>query len=723
MKSKKSIAAVLTAATIAFSGMGGTFAYASVFADINNLPWSGAAQYIDEAYNLGLMAGYNENGKLYCKAKNNVTYCEATQLMYAIMSKYTGTSVSSTVVSKWTNVMASKNIPSWAYSAVAYGLENSILSQNDISIFMSSATTQNNARREDVAVIFGKALSKIYSLASNPTLSYADKSSVATTSIPYIELLNRLNIMIGDTNNKFNPKVNINRAEMAVLVSKTYSTIKNGQTSSNSSTTSGTVTQYAGKVTAKTSTGSGYTISITSNGKTSSFTATTATTVTNGTSSVALSTLQTGDNIVAVCNGNTATTIIILESGSETVSKTVKGNINTVSETRIAIKTSSGTDKYDINSSATVTIEGSSSTLANLVRKFDGGTNFTATVSLNSNNEAIKIEAVEGSTNDSELDDDAIQSIGSSYIKLANGKKLYLPDDTDDITVKIDSSKSDFDELKNEYKNLDDDEQMIVDDYDLDKNDELETIKVSISEKKTSSSSDAKGIVKAITESKVTLVSGTKYYFADEDDIDKLTFDGDTYKASKLDEFVSDIDSSKKNVYIELTLKSSKIVKAVATSCTSIDDEEIESVTTSSNKIKIDGDTYKYTSSTTVDIVDGNGKITTMAKLEAAIDDDDKTITATVVLDGDDVVISVIGYVSKIGETKVKAFNYSSTVSSCYLTLNNSNKTIKYYFDSGFTKSDLSDINDTYENNEDDGDDTTVTLKLDEEGKITKITI
>ena len=102
-----------------------------------------AAQYIDEAYNLGLMAGYVENGQRYCKPNNNVTYCEAVQLMYAIMSSYTGTSVSSSVVTKWTSTMVSANIPSWAYNAVAYALENSILSTKDISIFMASSSTQN----------------------------------------------------------------------------------------------------------------------------------------------------------------------------------------------------------------------------------------------------------------------------------------------------------------------------------------------------------------------------------------------------------------------------------------------------------------------------------------------------------------------------------------------------------------------------------------------------
>ena len=87
---KKSILAVAAAAAMAISSVGTVPAYAaSVFADINNLPWAGAATYIEEAYNQGLMAGYVENGKRYCKAKNNVTYdfvqimlCKASLIFY-----------------------------------------------------------------------------------------------------------------------------------------------------------------------------------------------------------------------------------------------------------------------------------------------------------------------------------------------------------------------------------------------------------------------------------------------------------------------------------------------------------------------------------------------------------------------------------------------------------------------------------------------------------------
>ena len=717
---KKSFLAIFSAAAIAVSGIGGTTAYASVFADINNVPWSGAEKYIDEAYNLGLMAGYVENGQRYCKAKNNVTYCEAVQLMYAIMSGYSGTTVSSSVVSKWTSTMAANNIPSWAYNAVAYALENSILSKNDISIFMSSSSAQNNARREDVAVIFGKALSKVYTLASNPTIPYKDKDKVATTSVPYLELLNRLNIMVGDSNNNFNPKVNINRAEMSVLVTKTYNTLK-GSGSNNKPSTG--VVQYSGKVTEKTSSGSGYTISVVGNGVTNKFTANASTKVTNGSGDSSLSKISTGDSIVAVCNNGVASTIIIMSEGSS-VESTKKGTINSISESKISLRDGSKTKDYTIeDEDIEVTIDGSKSSLSSLIRKFKGGSNYTATVSLDSSDNVVKIEAKAGSSDD-DYDDDAIVSLSRSKVTLNNGDKLDFPDDPDDVSIKIDGkSADDYDELKDAYDDLDDDEQMVVDDYELDKHDELESLKVKIEDKKSSSSSsksDDSGLIKSISDTKIRLESGDSFNFADEDDIDKLEFDDEDYDED-IEEFVKDIDKAldkDKTVYVELTVKSKEITKAIAYTCDAVEDEEIESISKSDKEIEVDGDTYKWTSSTTVKIVDGNGKIESTSKLVDAIDDDEKTITVTIVYNDDEELISITGYVSEIDDTDIKDFNYDDDdVDKCYIKLDNGESSIKYYFDDKFDDDDMSDIDDDID------DDSSVELELNDEGKIISITI
>lgn len=717
---KKSFFAAIFAATMAVSSLGSTPAYASVFSDINSVPWPEAAQYIDEAYSLGLMAGYVENGQRYCKPKNNVTYCEAVQLMYALMSSYTGTSVSSSVVTKWTSTMVAENIPSWAYNAVAYALENSILSKNDISIFMASSSTQNNARREDVAVIFGKALSKVYGLSASPSLTYADKDQIASTSVPYVELLNRLGIMVGDANNKFNPKVNINRAEMSVLVTKTYNKLKSG---GGTTTTPGAVVQYSGKVTEKTSSGSGYSISLSVSGSTKTFTTNASTTVTgaDGKSS-SVSKISTGDSIVAVCNNGVATTIIVMSEGSESTT-TKSGSINNISDDEIVLKTSSGNKTYDIeDEDIDVTIDGSNSSLSSLINKFKGGRNYTVKLYLDDDDVVTKIEAEEGSDT-GDYDKDAIKSLSESSVKTYGDDRYNFPDDVTDTDITLDGDSVDYDELEEAFDDLKDDEQMIIDDYELDKDDELKTLDVVIEDLETSSKSDSdeSGTIKSITETRVTLDNNDKYDFADEDDIDSLEFDGDDYDADQLDDFVDDIDKALDDdeVYIELTLNSKDdIIEAVAYTCTT-EEGDITDISTSSKTIEIDDDEYDYISSATVDITDGDSTITSMSKLADAFDDD-KTVNVTIVLNDDDEVVAVTGYVSDVDDKTIDKFEYDKKNDSdeCYIKLDTSSSSVKYYFDSSW---DIDEIKDIY-NDYDDGRDN-ASIELNDEGKIESITL
>ena len=727
---KKSILAVAAAAAMAISSVGTVPAYAaSVFADINNLPWAGAATYIEEAYNQGLMAGYNENGKLYCKAKNNVTYNEAVQLMYSIMSKYKGTTVSSSVVSKWTNTMAANNIPSWAYNAVAYALENSILSKNDLRIFMANASTQNNARREDVAVIFGKALATVYSLSSKPTISYGDSSSVSTTSVPYLELLNRLNIMVGDSNNKFNPKAAINRAEMAVLVSKTYNTLKgNGTSTPTNPGQTGQVVQYSGTIKSKTSTAGGYSISV--SGKTNgvsityTFTTNSATTVISGSSTTTVDKLKTGDSIVAVCNGSVASTILLMASGSSTTAaETKSGTISGMTSSTISIKSGSSSKTYDVEdtSSTKVTIDGSNSTYASLKNKFNGGNDYTVKLSLNSNDEVIQIVAESGKSSGNE-----VKSITSRKLTLTNGKSYGYVDD-DELVVKLVSGTStktldDIDDLIEKFDDMKSSEKMTVS-LTLDKHDDIEKIVATISSK--SSSSSGKTISSVDRDKAYIKIGSDKYYFPDDDDdVKTMKFDGDTYE--RIDKFLKALENAlddDETLKADITMDDDDeyIYKITVTIGSSSSDASgtLKSIDTDERTIKIGSKTYDYTKSTDFSITDGKDEIDNDDDLYDAIKKDDKTIEIELTIKNKEVT-KVEGYVKSV-EADIYEFEYNKTASKCYVVLDNSSDA-EYYFTSKTKFSgDCDDTKDIDEAFNDDDETVTATLTLDKDGKITNI--
>ncbi|WP_443635501.1 S-layer homology domain-containing protein, partial [Anaerotignum faecicola] len=242
MKKTKQILTLATTASLLMGSISVPAYAATTFVDINTVTWSGFKPFLNQAAELGLMSGYEENGKRYCKPRNNVTYCEAVQLMYSIMKAYTKQDVNDATVTKWKPVISAYNIPTWAYKATAYGLENSILTTAELNKLQGGTKAAN---REDVGVIFGKAMDTVkgYDVKSGATLGYADKDAISATAVPYLELLYRVNLMVGDSDNKFNPKKNITRAEMAVLSVKSYNKlVENKGTETNRKTATGTVT-------------------------------------------------------------------------------------------------------------------------------------------------------------------------------------------------------------------------------------------------------------------------------------------------------------------------------------------------------------------------------------------------------------------------------------------------------------------------------------------------
>ena len=75
--------ALILSAVMAASSLPLT-AYAANFKDINDVPWAGAETVINSVADKGLLSGY-EDGTF--RAKNNVTYCEAMQMVYNVLVK------------------------------------------------------------------------------------------------------------------------------------------------------------------------------------------------------------------------------------------------------------------------------------------------------------------------------------------------------------------------------------------------------------------------------------------------------------------------------------------------------------------------------------------------------------------------------------------------------------------------------------------------------------
>ena len=450
----------LTLATTAALVLGSTnaVAFGSTFADINTVPWPGAATFIDEAASLGLMSGYTENGKKYCKPRNKVTYCEATQLMYSIMKTYYKQDVTNETITKWKPIMDAYKIPSWAYNAVAYALDKGILVTNDLTKFMKG-NTQQNANREDVGVIFGKALGKVYTVDMDAKLTFKDAGSISKASVPYLDLLYDKNIMVGDDYNNFNPKVNINRSEMAVLSVKTYKLLTgSGSSGSTGGTTTKPETPSNGSVT-----GTIVNVSVLENGDLFCSVKTNTGTGLNlfgkkGTAKayydgkeIDFSEIGTGDSVsLSYANGDIKTI---------TVTKSVNGigskqtfNLVDMTSNKITVKDGSKEKTYTMADDVKVYLDDKSTTPSRIYSALDKGDDFSVTIYLNADDKVTKLYATTKNDNPksgllTDLDDDELT------IKV-NGKS-YDYDVDSDVDVKDELTDYSFSDLKKHYDDTD----------------------------------------------------------------------------------------------------------------------------------------------------------------------------------------------------------------------------------------------------------------------------
>ena len=195
---------------------------AATFTDINEVTW--ASSTIQAVSDKGLINGY-EDGTF--RAKNNVTYSEAMVMIYNLMDKTGNLKASATnTLPIYQSVLNTYKIPTWSQSTVAYGLSAQILMAADLPKFTTNGVS-NPATRQDVAVMFGRALSEKYDIYAGTGVNYNDVWRISDEAMPYVDLLTRLGIVTGDDSGNFNPTANITRAEMAVMMNKTYDLLSN----------------------------------------------------------------------------------------------------------------------------------------------------------------------------------------------------------------------------------------------------------------------------------------------------------------------------------------------------------------------------------------------------------------------------------------------------------------------------------------------------------------
>ena len=521
MKKTKQILTLATTASLLMGSISVPAYAATTFVDINTVTWSGFKPFLNQAAELGLMSGYEENGKRYCKPRNNVTYCEAVQLMYSIMKAYTKQDVNDATVTKWKPVISAYNIPTWAYKATAYGLENSILTTAELNKLQGGTKAAN---REDVGVIFGKAMDTVkgYDVKSGATLGYADKDAISATAVPYLELLYRVNLMVGDSDNKFNPKKNITRAEMAVLSVKSYNKlVENKGTETNQKTATGTVTDC------KTMQNGDIFLTMTASGSSLSlFGVKGKVTAKYNGQTIALSDIKTGDTVKVTYEGQYMSSITVTYSKNGIKQTTEKKyELKDITDSKITVKDGSTEKKFYLDDDVEIRLDGKKSTVSKLSRALED-TSYDVTLTLDKDEYVLKVVAVVNANNPT---DGTVTDVEDDEITIKSGKKEYTYTLASDVEVTYNGNTMKFSKFQRNYDDIN-----FVVSLKLDKNNRVSEIKI------TSMEDDYNGTLTFLNSKRIEFTAGSKTYQYNLSDDVTVRIDGKKSSVSALRESYRD---------------------------------------------------------------------------------------------------------------------------------------------------------------------------------------
>ncbi len=351
---KRKISLVLAAALV--TGSLPLSVQAATFRDLQETPW--AASAITSAVDKKLLSGYADGT---FRGNRNVTKTECMTMLYNVVVNANFLQKMQTDnISVLYGAIEAAHIPDWASTPVLYGLGTGILELPDVMRFYENGSAKE-ATREEVAIMFGKALESKYDTLHQKSADFIDRLEISHKGMPYVNLLARLGIVSGDQHKRFQPKKPITRAEMAVMVNKTYALLADEQANQ------GEITEIVNH------NGDYYDLTIhMDNGETLKFAAMNDNTGIynkDGSREISLSQFAKGDRVSLVYEGGYLKSIYLLSQESSPQSRfDVTGYTISLKDRQLTLanENTGETQKYTIDSNVICYLDGKKTTYAKL---------------------------------------------------------------------------------------------------------------------------------------------------------------------------------------------------------------------------------------------------------------------------------------------------------------------------------------------------------------------
>lgn len=189
---------------------------ATTFPDIQT-HW--AKSYIEAMTAAGMFKGY-EDGNF--KPENQLTTAEALALCARAIGLDSSTTMDIATDYYDTVKTALNNEQTWFYQEFSVCLATGILTASDLKALYRSGDLTDPIEKEDLAVYLVRAmqLGPMSERLTSYPLTFDDASSISGAAKPSVYLLHVYGIVEGDEFNDFSPKLNVTRAVMATMLTR-----------------------------------------------------------------------------------------------------------------------------------------------------------------------------------------------------------------------------------------------------------------------------------------------------------------------------------------------------------------------------------------------------------------------------------------------------------------------------------------------------------------------
>ncbi len=514
-------------------------------------------------------------------------------------------------------------------------------------------------------------------------------------------LLNSKSLMVGDTENKFNPGAKINRAEMAVLSVKTYNFLNDSNSTTPAVPTSGTISGTVinsmvlanGDIFLSVAPSSGAGLNLF--GKKSTVK------VTYDGETVALKDIGTGDT-VTVTYSNTDISSVVINKSAKGIISTKSFTLKNLTSSKITVKDGSKENSYRLEDDVTVTIGGSKSSVSKLINEMEDY-EYNVTLTFNQSERVTKIEAMTNKNNPLSGD---LTYMSNSKLTIEVGSKSYdYPLSEEDVTVRYDGKIMRFATLMDDYK-----KNNYIVTLKLDSKGYVTNIDITFMEDETH------GTLEFINSRRLELkAAGKTYSYYLNEDVD-VEIDG---KSGKLSTLTDKYENTPYLVALTLDRFDGVTEISATTKNSALSEGTLKTLTSSKITVSVDNKTYEYDlKSPDVEI---DGKSISLSTLRNNYKDYSYTVSLTFNSKGE--VTKIVGKNTKATEGTLKNIEpkkdeitiIAGGVSYTYdmdddvsVKLNGSNSTVSR-LDSALTSA-----NDNKENID-------ITLKLNSKDKVTSI--